>query len=356
MRARRWLVQSVHQPSVLKAPMDLSVQPMGLKDLPHESLQYMSMPIPLFAGVYVEGVDSPFFTRLWEGEPNVPQRIRTKIIKNRLTQSVFYNGMSFPVFQSSVSEEPLLNGKILENHVRTYRVKGRIKTRTAYTASLVYGTRPYELPAINYSVTVQEIIDEIRRHLLEDMSVTTWSLWTETEVYTFIQQRVVRFLMETGIVRERITQAHPEQDDTADLPRDLLELRRVAWEGVALPKTDAFVMDHGQSGWYSGTDVPFAYIEEPRDPLSIQLVKTPTLAGTLDLIYIAPIINVVDPHGQRNPYLPIPAAFCPHLKYGVMADMLLKEGEAHDPIRAEHCSKRYEEGVQLAKLWIGAFE
>jgi hypothetical protein len=192
-------------------------------------------------------------------------------------------------------------------------------------------------------------------HLLEPLGEVTWSLWTQEEVLTFLQQRVVRFLMETGIVRARLEVAQPA-DGVAELPEDLLDLRRVSWDGVALQRTDPFVLDHGVVGWYGENGTPYAYVEEPQDPLTIRLVPTPSVPGDLAFIYVQPGLDVLSTYGVRDAHLPVPAAFCPHLKWGIMGDMLMKEGEAHDPVRADHCFKRYEEGVQLARLWIGALE
>lgn len=333
--------------------MDLDCVPMARRHTEGDSLQWCGIPMTLFAATYVEGVDSPFFTRgLLAEEPNVPLWSRRKRAKVFRIQSIFYNGMPIPVLASSPNEEPIFNGKVLENPVRLWALRDRSKLK-ALTAP-AYGFSPFAIPAVTYTVTVGQLLDEIKRHLLEDVSSEDWSLWTLTEVLTNLHQRIIRFMMETGIIRQHLEESHSGAD--VDLPEDLLEIRRVAWNGIALVKTDQFVLDHGQSGWYTGDETPVSYIEEPKEPLTIQLVKNPTTTGTLGLTYIAPALNVLTEYGQRDAYLPVPAAFCPALKYGTMADMLMKEGEAHDPVRADYCQKRYEEGVQLAKLWIGALE
>jgi len=51
--------------------------------------------------------------------------------------------------------------------------------------------------------------------------------------------------------------------------------------------------------------------------------------------------------------LPIPANLAWAVKYGIMADMLGKEGEAQDTKRAKYCESRFGEGIELAKMWMG---
>jgi hypothetical protein len=329
---------------------------MPLKEIPFESLWNFSMPTPIFNLVLVEGVDHPFFTRLEGEEAIVPLQRERRSTKVRAAGSVFYNGLSFPVFDSSPNEEPITNGKVTYTPIGNIVLRRERMRMGAYDAANVEGFYPFAIPATTYSVTVQQLIDEIRMHLLEPAGEVTWSLWTQTEVLTFIQQKVIRFLMETGIVRERLERAHNTGSGEVDLPEDLLDLRRVAWDGTALLRTDPFVLDHGTGAWYLGSGTPYTYIEEPRDPLTIRIIPAPDANGTIAFIYIQPGIDVLSLYGVRDAHLPIPAAFCPHIKWGVLGDMLMKEGEAHDPVRADHCFKRYEEGVQLARLWMGAME
>jgi len=47
--------------------------------------------------------------------------------------------------------------------------------------------------------------------------------------------------------------------------------------------------------------------------------------------------------------VPIPNDFAWYVKWGTMADMLKIQGQANDPIRAEYCEMRFQEGIELAK-------
>lgn len=333
--------------------MGLNSIPFGLKTASQEELQDFSVPLPLLNLTFVEGTNIPIFTRGETAkESPFPAQDKRRTLKYGKAQTD--NGMPWIIFSQTPSTDPLFVGKVTETPTKGLVLRRKKQTLAVATTFTKLGSRTMEVPATEYSVSVREVLDEIQMHLLEVVGGNVWSLWTHGEVLRYLHDRVVRFIMETGIIRD--VESHTEEAREVDLPSDLLEIRRVGWNGVALQKIDPFVLDHGIVGWEDDTGTPYAYVEEPRDPLSVQLVPTPDVPGTFSVVYVAPTVNILQATQSRDPHLPIPAAFCPHIKYGVMADMLMKEGEAHDPVRAQYCEQRYEEGVQLARLWMGALE
>lgn len=118
---------------------------------------------------------------------------------------------------------------------------------------------------------------------------------------------------------------------------------------VVLPRLDPFTKDNGDPGWQSSPGVPSSLIEEPRSPLSFQLAPTPNVDGSVEGIYVADPPTI----GDACVPLPIPNFLCWGIKYGVMADMLNKEGEANDPERAKYCESRFSECVQLTRALLG---
>lgn len=116
-----------------------------------------------------------------------------------------------------------------------------------------------------------------------------------------------------------------------------------------LVRVDPFTMDNGAPGWQVDTGTPEALIEEPRSPLSFQLSPTPDVDGSVEGIYVADPADI----SSACSLLPIPNFMTWIIKYGVMADMLNKEGEANDPQRAQYCESRWSEGVQLTRLLLG---
>lgn len=116
-----------------------------------------------------------------------------------------------------------------------------------------------------------------------------------------------------------------------------------------LSRVDPFTQDNGDPGWQLETGTPSTIIEEPRSPLSFQLAPTPDINGSVEGIYVAD----PSPIGDACIPLPIPNFMTWGLKYGVMADMLNKEGEAHDPERGKYCENRYQECIQLTRALLG---
>jgi hypothetical protein len=118
---------------------------------------------------------------------------------------------------------------------------------------------------------------------------------------------------------------------------------------VVLPRVDPFTQDNGIPGWEDDGGTPSVIIEEPRRPLSIQLAPIPDVSGSIEGIYVADPDDI----GDACVPLPIPNFLTWIIKWGVISDMLRKEGEANDPQRAQYAEGRWKEGIQLTKLLLG---
>lgn len=215
------------------------------------------------------------------------------------------------------------------------------------------------------------ILEEIQRHMLEPVGDLgrTWfdPFWTRDEVLDWLENRVNRFLLETGALREQVT-----------LPATAIlqipegnEVRRavyVAADGTTTPLEigDFHAKDQARPGWggdAAGTPDTLLLWGQGLARL------TPPPSGGTVLLDVVPHWTAREEEWQRGSYwsdptlsgvwpgasrsLPVPAIFYPFIKYGVMADMLGKEGEAQDMDRAQYCEGRFTEGVELAKMLLG---
>jgi hypothetical protein len=71
--------------------------------------------------------------------------------------------------------------------------------------------------------------------------------------------------------------------------------------------------------------------------------------GTLEVRYVPlPALDI-----RFCETLPIPRMLAWALKWGLIADLLKKEGEANDPQRAAAAEQQYRLGVQLTRLLLG---
>jgi hypothetical protein len=317
-----------------------------------------SWPLTIMATAQVEGVDTPFFTMFNTAkDPSTLSHTKLRGARVRsLLSGIYGQGITTPIFDAPPDTTPMFVGKLYEIPSRNYAKRQRDRAVLAKEAtSSAPGYSSDLTPASTYSDLSCRLLSEIQRHMLESTidGGATWSLWTEAEVLGYLNQRIVRFLMETGLIQVRTTRAVANGISEVSLPTDKIDLRRVAWDTgssiSSLTRIDTIALDYGTVGWQSGTGTPYAYVEEPLDPLTIQLVSTPSASGTVDLIYVQAPSAI----GSTCVPIPLPSFLTPYVKYGVMADMFMKQGEANDPERAEYCESRFKEGVEASRSFLG---
>jgi PKD repeat protein len=192
-----------------------------------------------------------------------------------------------------------------------------------------------------------QFIDELRAHLLEPPSLPIDESFTRfggiTKVVRIIYDRVCRFNLETGLLLKEGTLG-AGTDGLYALPSDLVDLKRVEVDGASVDGIDARQEDLVS---FLGT----AFI---RDPLpggnTIQLVPRAN-ATTVKVIYAyAPAICAIPADGITwTSTFPLPFVFWWLVKYGVLAEMLIQDGEMYDPSRAAKCEELYSLGVNLVK-------
>lgn len=185
-------------------------------------------------------------------------------------------------------------------------------------------------PLLTNMFTVQEIIDSMNR----------------------VQQA---FLLETGCIVTRTSFAGTTGKPKYDLPVDSIRPRRVTWLDAsdlkvrALTLADTWEQDYGEANWPSDRDIPITWWETTLPQQKLGIAKTPINNGTIGLLYVA-LAATLD--GTGIP-LTVPDDFTPYILYGTLAELLGSDGPSFDPVRADYCTKRYEEGVELIRLILG---
>ena len=92
---------------------------------------------------------------------------------------------------------------------------------------------------------------------------------------------------------------------------------------------------------------PQVYSVAATPPVSLQLGPPPAVVGNLDLVVVQS-----GPQLSLGPsVLGVPDDLAWGVKWGVLADLLSRDGQAKDPTRALYCEQRYREAVELAALY-----
>lgn len=301
----------------------------------------------------VEGIDFPFFQRFDSLEETSPWTWDYSLVP--FIESDFI-APTPALLASTPTNEPLFNlPNDLTADVVVLQWMAAADDVALRNAADVDSLFPAPLGQLTYNDTVCRLLEEIQRHMLEPVidEGVSWQLWTEDEVRGAIYERVCSFLLSTGLTRERITVPVAAGEARPNIPQEIIEVRRVQWEDAVngkqtLLRSDEMQLDNYEIDWESTNGAPVAYVEQPTPTLTFKLSPTPANAGTLNMMVVLRPANL-----DGCSAFPIPAMFVPYIKYGVMADMLLKEGEANDPERSVYCEKRFAEGVDLALALIG---
>jgi hypothetical protein len=218
---------------------------------------------------------------------------------------------------------------------------------------------PSTYPVQHYRDDMCRILSEVQRHLLEPVidGGLTWQLWTKEEVQAAVLFRLNRFLHDTDLIRKEVqSQA---QSGTMQFPEDLITLRRLQWEyddrsqkPRALTRTDQKIADLTTPDWdETVSGEPLSYTESPfaTGTPGVRTVPIPDAPGDLNMRYVP----LQDLDLEACPPSPIPRMFTWVVKWGLISDLLKKEGEANDPVRAAHAEQIYKFGVGIAKALLG---
>jgi len=325
---------------------------------------------------------------------------RPEVVEARRAGELAWQSRRSRIYENQLLPEAVVtlpDGELQEEYRTAMRAKRwepwlawTKRRQTAIEGSLNKGTFNYPMDA--WGEPLGEMLGEIQQHMLEVFKNRGLffydSLWTSEEILRFVENRTNQFLLQTGIVRETASQSVGTNGQVI-LPTTSNVLRRAIFTSSAsatfpLELGDYHKADAGNPGWESGSGEPERLITWGKG--LAELEPKPSAAGTLLLDYVPTYslealtgLSYGDGHsptdrvstrpgalatrrviGKKSfvavaidTLLPVPGNFVPYIKYGTMADMLSKEGEAHDEDRAKYCEGRFTEGIELAKMWMG---
>ncbi len=181
------------------------------------------------------------------------------------------------------------------------------------------------------------------------------SMFSKQEIIDSMNRVQQAFLLETGVIVTLDTIPGQVGKPKYDLPEDSIRPRRVTWHDASddktrvLTQTDTWQLDTGAPNWPSDRDIPIAWWETTLPQQTLGVAKTPLNDGVIGLLYIA-LAAALDGSGI---VLAVPDDFTPYVLYGTLAELLSSDGPSFDPVRAQYCKQRYDEGVELCRLILG---
>lgn len=207
------------------------------------------------------------------------------------------------------------------------------------------------------AIADQTVLSEIQRVTLEGSGDggLLWpsGMWTAAEVLGYLNHRQNRFLAATGLVWTVLETPAVQGSEPQPAPDDWIATLFIAFKDatgryVELPKLDVQEIDLILPTWPSLTcSIPHGYYEIDGSTLTTYVVPCPLDAGcALERYYVA-LGTALTAGGVL---FSVPDEFVPTIKYGCLAEMFSKVGQANNPVLAQAAEARWEEGVQVGTL------
>lgn len=210
-------------------------------------------------------------------------------------------------------------------------------------------------------VTDQYVLNDLVYKLLENGSANAafpsllTTMFDAPQLVNTLNRVQQDFMLATGMIITRTP--IPAQTGKAlyDLPVNSIRPRRLTWTGTdlmtrVLTQADTWELDNGDlTSWQQSRGVPIAWQENQLQQQQVGIAPLPNTSGSIGLLYIALATTLT---GLGITFT-VPDDWTPYIMYGALADLLGSDGESYDPARAEYCQKRYDEGIELARLALG---
>lgn len=220
-----------------------------------------------------------------------------------------------------------------------------------------------QLPALlGRFVTDRNLINAIQYHFQEPPTTGWGGVWTGTEMFSLqdfvdaLQRRRNQFLVETGVLITRtVGSSGVPSGGRITLADTVIDVRRLARNNTGvltnLWRVNEIELTAFANTWSTAAaqdPLYFSILSPP--PLTLQLAPAPSAAATIDMLSVS--TGTVFTPTVAAAVVGVPDDMTWIVKWGAMASLLMKDGPAFDPARAEYCEKRYQHGVQLARVGV----
>ena len=215
-----------------------------------------------------------------------------------------------------------------------------------------------------FTVRDSDVTSTMLYHLLEPQLNAGTYVGTEmfqlADITKALERRRNQFLLEAGMVLTRsVINWPPPPISRFALSDQTIALRRVAWidtnsQYTPLQRSDEWAASAFSYGWENTAQpTPIAHSVAVEPTVTLQVISPPQNNGQVELLSI---LTGASLNPSAGVLLGIPDDFSWVIKWGALADLLAKSGEAHDMLRSSYCEQRYREGIALAMIHTSALQ
>jgi hypothetical protein len=217
---------------------------------------------------------------------------------------------------------------------------------------------------IPFTVKDSDIASVMLFHLLEPQ--LNAGLYVGTDMFTLadftkaMERRRNQFLLEAGMVLTRSIVNWPAPPiSRSPIDDRTIGVVRAAWidangSFTVLWRSNEWTASAFKKGWENTVGItPSEYTAAAEPPVSLQVIPPPANNGQVEMlsIFTGAALNP-----SAGVLLGVPDDFSWAIKWGALADLLVKSGQARDMLRASYCEQRYKEGVALALVHTSAVQ
>jgi len=233
--------------------------------------------------------------------------------------------------------------------------------KTTFTFTIAAASAPtwFSLGTLAGSPRLRTLTDTalytaMEYHLLES---PTGGSWSGTSQFTIADLSLaLQRCRDEAIQASNCNQLNPTPTPTTPGDRVIpladtyLDVQRARWvptvgAKVTLVRNDDTGLNYYQPDYLQTPPaVPSQYNVASLPPLSLEVDVPPATPGAYDMIVLASGPTFAPPSAQL---LNVPDDNAWILKWGALADLLGRESEATDRLRAEYCTQRYTDGLKL---------
>ena len=204
-----------------------------------------------------------------------------------------------------------------------------------------------------FTVFDTELYTIIQYHLLEPaVGVNPWTgssaQFQATDLLNAVQRQRDELLGVTGCTTLR--RLVPAVAGRITLPDTVIDVRRMAYlPAIGSPSTlwpeDTWAEQSFQQNYAQlPAATPLTYLMSTQPPIAFDAFPPPAFAGSYELLTVEGdgILSVSSPT-----LIKIPDDWTHILKWGALADLLSRESNAKDSLRAKYCEARYKMGLAM---------